>query len=373
MTIVHVVEPFASGVAVFVKYLTEAMPDDVHIIVHGERKEVTPAEEVKSTFAGSNVKFIKWRSAQRSINPLKDLLALAELCNILRSLKNKDMLDCVHLHSSKSGLLGRIACRVLGIKNVLYTPNGAPFLSDKTAFSKYLYRQFEKFGNKLGGKVVCCSPSELKAYLQLGIDAIHISNGTDADGKMHDHSTGDRKENFRIITTGRIIAQKNPGLFNKIAEYFSGLDQFEFFWAGDGEERKTLTAKNIIITGWVDQNTIKSLVTNSDIYLSTSLYEGLSFGVLEALTLQKPVLLSQCVGNMDVVKHGINGNLFDTETEAIVKIVQYYNNRAMLPIMGGFSKSICETEFNARYNFGNYRELYANITNTVPNRRWAFA
>ena len=39
MVIVHIVEPFAAGIAVFVKSLTEAMPDDVHIVVHGERKK----------------------------------------------------------------------------------------------------------------------------------------------------------------------------------------------------------------------------------------------------------------------------------------------------------------------------------------------
>src|SRR5258705_10450822 len=99
----------------------------------------------------------------------------------------------------------------------------------------------------------------------------------------------------------------------------------------------------------------------------------MSFGVLEGLILNKPVLLSQCVGNMDVVKNGINGDLFKTETEAIVKILQYYNNRDMLQVMGGFSKSICETEFNIKNNFTGYRELYTNELNITPVKKWAFA
>src|SRR5215831_468057 len=129
MTIVHVVEPFAAGVSVFVKYLTETMPDDLHIIIHGERKQVMPAANVKKTFPSSNVRFIKWHSAQRSVNPIKDLLALRELYKILKRLKEKSFIDGVHLHSSKSGFIGRIVCKMLRIKNVFYTPNGAPFLS----------------------------------------------------------------------------------------------------------------------------------------------------------------------------------------------------------------------------------------------------
>jgi glycosyltransferase involved in cell wall biosynthesis len=99
----------------------------------------------------------------------------------------------------------------------------------------------------------------------------------------------------------------------------------------------------------------------------------MSFGVLEALILNKPVLLSQCIGNTDVVKNGINGDLFKTQAEAILKILQYYNNRDMLQVMGRFSKSICETEFNIKNNFAGYRELYANTLTMTPAKKWAFA
>lgn len=372
MIIVHVVEPFASGVAVFVKYLTEIMADDLHLVIHGERKEVMSAGAVKKTFLTTNVKFIKWRSAARTIHPLKDLSAFVELYTILRRLKKKNLLDSVHLHSAKSGLLGRLACKMLGIKNVFYTPNGAPFLSGKTILSKYIYRLMEKFGNLLGGKVVCCSASELNVYRGLGIDAICISNGIAVEDEKPVNIIVE-KQKFRIITTGRITAQKNPLLFNRIARYFNELARFEFIWAGDGEGRHILTEENITVTGWLSQKEIKRLVAASDMYLSAALYEGLSFGVLEALTLRKPLLLSDCIGNMDVIKNGINGDLFRTESEAIFKILQYYNNPSMLSIMGSFSKSICETEFNVRHNFSNYRELYANTTSIVMDRKWAFA
>jgi glycosyltransferase involved in cell wall biosynthesis len=372
MIIVHVVEPFAAGIAVFVKYLTETMPDDLHIVVHGERRQVMPAGDVKKTFSSSNVRFIKWRSAQRTIHPLKDFLALSELYRILKRLKDKNLVDGVHLHSSKSGILGRIACRMLGVKNVFYTPNGAPFLSGRSGFSKYFYSQLEKLGSRLGGKVVCCSSSELNAYRRLGIEATYISNGITVEDRKLPVIEAD-KTKFRIITTGRIISQKNPASFNAIAEYFSEFNQFEFIWAGDGEDRSMLRSTNITITGWLSEGEIKKLLSHSNVYLSTALYEGLSFGVLGALTLQKPVLLSSCVGNMDVVKNGINGDLFRTEAEAIVKLLQYFNNRDMLSVMGDYSKSICDTEFNVKNNFSSYRELYSKTITLTPERKWAFA
>src|SRR5947209_10385073 len=147
MIILHVVESFAAGIAGFVRSLTESMPDDTHIIVHGERKQVMSAQEVKRSFPKKNVRFIRWQSATRSISPLKDLQALSELYKIIRRLKKKNLLDVVHLHSSKSGLLGRAACRMAHVQNVIYTPNGAPFLSSNNGFANYIYQQLEKFGH----------------------------------------------------------------------------------------------------------------------------------------------------------------------------------------------------------------------------------
>lgn len=358
MTIVHVVEPFAAGIAVFVKSLTETMPDDVHIIVHGERKNEIPASEVKKIFPQKNIRFIRWRSAQRSVHLFKDFMAFSELYKILRRLKQKGLVDAVHLHSSKSGLLGRAACRMAAIENVVYTPNGAPFLSGRNNLANYFYQQLEKIGYSLGGKVICCSESELNAYKEIGIDARYVNNGISLPSTSH--VTGHTpRQKFRVITTGRIVEQKNPSLFNAIATYFQEFDDFEFLWVGDGTAREILAAKNITITGWLPTQEVKQLLTQSDIYLSTSLYEGLSFAVLEALSLRKPVLLSECVGNRDVIKSGLNGDLFTNETEAIIKILHYYNNRAMLQVMGEYSHQICSTEFNAQYNFNTYRDIYS--------------
>ena len=374
MIIVHIAEPFATGIALFIKSLTDSMPDDMHIIIHGERNEIMMATEVKKNFVSPKVRFIKWHSAQRSINPVKDFFAFAELYKILRRLKQKSMVDAVHLHSSKSGFLGRAACRLVGISNVFYTPNGASFLSVKTNLKKYIYRQLEKMGNRFGGKVVCCSASELQEFLNLGIDAIYINNGIEVYNDDLPETAGKQKDKFRIITSGRIEPQKNPALFNSIASYFEEISQVEFIWIGDGSDKQKFTAKNITVTGWLSNKEVHQYVTSSDIYLSTSLYEGLSFAVLEALAFKKPVLLSNCTGNRDLVKNGINGNLFNTASDAIVKILQYYNNRDMLEVMGNYSGQICKTEFDVKQNFKSYRDLYSHGKAEMPvnDIKWKF-
>ena len=361
MKIVHVVEPFAAGVAVFVKSLTETMPEALHIIIHGEREYVMSAREVKKTFPKENVRFLRWKSAQRSIHPFKDFLAFRELHKVLRRLKRNNLVDAVHLHSSKSGFLGRLACKLAGIENVIYTPNGAPFLSGGNFLKNFLFKQLEKIGNGIGGKVVCCSASEFQEYQKLGIDAAYINNGIAMKPNIAGPKFKRNGDKFCVITSGRIEEQKNPALFNAIASYFSGLDQFEFIWAGDGHLATELTSKNVRVTGWLDAGGVSELVSQADVYLSTSVYEGLSFGVLEALALRKPVLLSNCVGNADVVKNGLNGDIFTSKADAIVKLLSYFNNREMIDVMGQHSHDICSAEFDMHHNFKSYQKLYQNI------------
>ncbi|MGK2864445.1 MAG: glycosyltransferase [Chitinophagaceae bacterium] len=372
MKIVHIVEPFASGIAFFVKSLTEAMPDDLHIVVHGERVNEMSAANVKKNFPKKNVRFIKWHSAQRSIDLLKDLQALTQLYHIVRRLKQKQLIDAVHLHSSKSGLLGRAACRMAGVSNVIYTPNGASFLAAKSKWAKFIYQRFEKLGNWLGGQVVCCSASELNEFLKIGIHGSYINNGTEVDHSLNKVIRKPEKK-FRIVTSGRIEKQKNPALFNEIAMYFEDMRQVEFVWIGDGPYKKMFKANNIRVTGWLKAGEVHEIVSDSDIYLSTSSYEGLSFAVLEALALKKPVLLSKCTGNIDLVKKGINGDLFNTTQEAILKLLQYYNNPRMLEVMGEYSGEICKKEFDLKKNFKKYRELYTGCLSTGSIQpTWSF-
>lgn len=361
MKIVHVVEPFASGIAVFVRSLVENLNDDLHIIVHGEREYVMRSAEVKQCFPKGNVRFIRWKSAQREISIRKDTVAFMELYTILRRLKKAIHIDAVHLHSSKSGFLGRLACKLARIKTVVYTPNGAPFLVGSNRLINYIYKQLERLGSVFGGQVVCCSPSECEAYQALGIDALNINNGISVVNPSQPQSGSVRPEQtgkFRIVTSGRIVDQKNPALFNAVASYFEEFGNFEFLWVGEGEARDQLTAKNIVVTGWLTTTETADLITNSHVYLSTAHFEGLPFAVLEALILKKPVLLSDCIGNRDIVHNGLNGDLFRSEEEAILKILQYYNNIDMLNIMGEYSQQYCVQEFDVHSTFTSYRDLY---------------
>jgi glycosyltransferase involved in cell wall biosynthesis len=358
MMIVHVVDPFAAGLATFLKLLTEEMNNDYHIVVHGKRLEIADPKEVKELFPKKQVRFIYWKSVQRDINPFKDIISYFELVSILRRFRNADI---IHLHSSKAGFLGRIACWQLRIKQVIYTPNGAPFLMNNAGIIKLkIYEKLEKVASFFGGKVICASASEQKEYQKRGIKADFIPNGTKI-GKSSFIINKDYSK-FRIVTSGRVVDQKNPKFFNEIAQYFIDLKHFEFVWIGSGDDISILTSPNIFVTGWLSKEGVRKEIIKADLYLSTSYFEGLPFAVMEAMALGKCLLLTDCTGNIDLVKKGINGEIFTTKDEAINYIVNFYLNKEITESMGLNSIEICKDYFNIEETASKYQELYQQIS-----------
>ncbi|PVY39039.1 glycosyltransferase [Pontibacter virosus] len=359
MKVVHVVECFAAGTAHFINLLTQYTSCE-HIVIHGERVDEASAEAVKAKFP-EGVSFIHWQHAQREIRPGQDIKALKELIHILKNIQG---IDVIHLHSSKAGFLGRAACFLLGKKQVIYTPNGAPFArADVSPKKKSLYILLEKMANKLSGQVVCCSPSEAHSYEELGIKTTYINNGTALPALSPATLTAKPEKTFTIVTCGRVTEQKNPALFNEIAASFVQQQDVKFVWIGEGEkeQRAILNAANISITGWLSKAEVESSVSASDLYLSTSLWEGLPFSVLEALSLGKCLLLSDCVGNKDLVKDGYNGFSFLTATEAIGKIQWLMQNREALRQMEKHSREWSEREFDIQIVSRQYQHLYAQL------------
>lgn len=355
MKVIHIVESFAGGVFDFLVDLVNGLTEFQHIIVHGKR-ENTPNDYKK--YFPERTNFFYWKNVVREINPKQDLLALIELINIL---KNQKDIDVIHLHSSKAGFLGRVSARSLGLQDkVTYTSHGVSFLrKDVSQLKLKQFVWFEKIANKFGGKVIACSKSEAEEFRKYGIDANYIYNGIDVNEVYS--SNVNSKDKIIIGTVGRITHQKNPKLFYKIASYFKSFPNIKFLWIGDGELKHELISENIEITGWLSRNEALEKLKEINIYLSTSLWEGLPLSVLQAMALQKPLILSNCVGNMDLVKNNYNGFLFKDRNEAIRSIENLLADKNLIQNFGENSYKMYKVNFTLNKMIENYKKLYLKI------------
>ncbi|HRM59970.1 MAG TPA: glycosyltransferase, partial [Megamonas funiformis] len=323
MKIVHVMECFAGGTFNFLVDLTNELSNEEHIVIYGTNRENTP-KNFKDLF-NKNVKFIEWKTAQREMKPLKDIKALWELYTILKKI---DGIDVIHLHSSKAGFLGRIVSFLLGkSKKTIYTPHAISFLRlDVSPKKRKIFIWMEKFASLFGGKIVACSRSEKEAIEKQSIKNVaFINNGIRPLQIEKKVNTSDK---ITIISVGRLSIQKNPKLFNDIALEFIDNNNVQFIWCGDGELKLELTSSNIKCTGWIERKELENYLASADIYLSTSLWEGLPLSVLEAMSIGLPIVLSDCVGNRDLVED--NGVLYNNKIEAIKIINDFRENNNLL-------------------------------------------
>jgi glycosyltransferase involved in cell wall biosynthesis len=350
MTVVHVLQPFASGVTTAVISITKELPEIQHVVVHGSRMRVDAVENVKSKFP-RYVRFIEWKSAEREISISGDFRALKELIDILQSYKNADTL--VHLHSSKAGFLGRLACRFAGITRVIYTPHCAAFLrTDIGGLKRGLFRLLERTAGAFGGRVVGCGKSEAELYSRLGKKALFVSNGVEITAPAKDRSPA------LVSFSGIAGAQKDPALFNRIAEAFREAD---FCWIGDGPLRDTLRAENIEVTGWLNKEGIDPYLRRTLVYLSTAAWEGLPFGVLEAMNASCALLLRDVPGNRDLVIPGENGYLFRNEQEGTELLKKMLEDRERTLLMGKKSRETAVAVYSVKKMGEGYRNIYAAV------------
>jgi glycosyltransferase involved in cell wall biosynthesis len=141
-------------------------------------------------------------------------------------------------------------------------------------------------------------------------------------------------------------------MFNAVAEC---MPETRFLWIGDGELRDELKSGNIEVTGWVSREEALRRAVNADVFLLTSLWEGLPISLLEAMYLQKLCVVSDVIGNRDVIRSGENGFVCRTAEEYKAAILTPLPER----LTAAAYRDII-THYNTTEMGRQYAELYEN-------------
>ena len=177
-----------------------------------------------------------------------------------------------------------------------------------------------------------------------------------------------------IGTMARLEYQKDPITTIKIMQGIVEVSEnVACIIFGDGSMKEVIIKmyneipeiyrKRIIIAG--ETTTPELSIASLDIYLTTSLYEGLPYTLLTALGYQKPILATNVEGNRDCVVDGINGFLFNpgdyiTAVEIYKKMV---NQSKLIEKMAQESKNIYTQRFSMDEMKHKYQELYLEVPN----------
>jgi len=276
----------------------------------------------------------------RPISPYQDMLALWQLTQLLRQYQ----FDILHTHSSKTGLIGRIAGRLSGVPAVMHTVHGYAFPAASSQMTKTFYLMLEWIGARFCDALICLKQADweiAKQQLQMsekrlciipnGIDTQIYRPLTTLERQKVRQDIFDIGEDVSVIAMiGRLWEQKNPLCFVKAADKILKKGyKTKFFLIGDGELREELDIEikrlkqsdNIIILGWRDD--VPSLLGAIDILALPSRWEGLPLTILEALSCGVPVVASDIPGNRDAISEGSDGLLaIDNDADSLADQIE---------------------------------------------------
>lgn len=305
--LLFIVEAMGGGVFTYMVDLANELVNLLDVYIAYAVRSQTPYDY--QSFFDNRIHLIKVENFSRTIDLTKDIKAFFEL----RAIARKIAPDIIHLHSSKAGVLGRWAFNGEKVP-LFYTPHGYSFLmTDCGRMKKWIFRTIEVISAKRCCITISCSEGEHQETLKFTKNAVYVNNGInqlELDRLLFEIEV--KEHPFTVFTLGRICYQKNPVLFNKIAE---ALPDVRFLWIGDGELKEQLTASNIQVTGWMDRYSALVKAMNSDVFILTSLWEGLPMSLLESMHMKKACIVSDVIGNHDVIKNGVNGFVCSTVSQ----------------------------------------------------------
>lgn len=265
-------------------------------------------------------------SLVREIRPLQDLCALWELVGAFRRLRPK----IVHTHSSKAGILGRVAAWLAGVPCILHTIHGygvtpaQPFWLQRgvialewvvgrvtthwIAVSQADRRQGIEWGLFTASKVSVVRP---------GIDPAAFAGRIDVTERDRLRAMlGVGPDQLLVGTVSCLKPQKAPEDFIRVAALVcQRVPAAKCVLVGDGAMRPQIEAmleaeglrERVTLLGW--RRDVASLLKAFDVFVLTSRWEGLPCAILEARASRIPIVATRVGGAAEAIVEGIQGTL----------------------------------------------------------------
>jgi glycosyltransferase involved in cell wall biosynthesis len=269
-------------------------------------------------------------SLRRDISPVHDLLALLELTKLLLA----ERPDVLHTHSSKAGILGRLAAALAGVPVVVHTYHGFGFHDRQPAAVKALYVFLERLCAGFTDALVFVSQANIAYAAAHGIvrpeDAVLIRSGValaglpaPVDAAKLKMSAGIGMHKPLVVSVGNLKPQKNAGDFvSAAAAVLAEVPEARFVFLGDGPQRRALEARafalglegKLLFLGW-RRDTAQWLAA-ADVFVMTSLWEGLPRALVEAMKSGLPAVCYATDGVVDLIRDGENGFLVEAGDHA---------------------------------------------------------
>jgi glycosyltransferase involved in cell wall biosynthesis len=300
----------------------------------------------------------------REINIVKDIRFLFELITILKACKP----DIVATHSSKAGVLGRLASWKCGIPAV-FTAHGWSFEKGIPYLKRKVYEVIERMVGKITAKAIVVSNDgrdlAIKSNVFKGEKLEVIYYG------VNDNSIGFRPSHNKVFTLVMVAGfrqQKDHSTLIKSLNLIKDLD-WQLYLLGDGELINQI--KEIVILNGLESRisflgnveNVSFYLNQSDLMVLSTHYEGLPIAIIEGLSFCLPMVVTNVSGNKEAVIDYYNGILVKREDVLELSQALRYciENRKVLEGWGDNSRILYDRLFSIEEMYKKTIKLYQKI------------
>ena len=321
-----------------------------------------------------NEKFSNYLNSNNCIFIAERKLTLIDIIKLNKFIK-RNSIDIIHAHGKGAGVIARILF-LLKRKPLIYTFHGI-HLKCHSKIQRLVYIVYELIFGIIDSNKILVSESEknyaIKSKIYLGNKSKIINNGVvNMPNKFKQNIEYIQNENFdstkiNIISLCRLVYQKNIKEILKIAITLTNLN---FLIIGKGPlideinfDINNLKIKNVFLLG--EKIDVFKYLYLSDIYLSTSLYEGLPISILEAMSIGLPIVASNVMGNCDAIEDGKSGFLYELNNIEMASsyLRKLANSKNLRESIGNNAFKRQRNYFSKNVMVNNYKKLYESHAN----------
>ncbi|MCL6738333.1 glycosyltransferase [Streptomyces neyagawaensis] len=313
--VLHVITRFVAGAGGNTLLSAEGMdPERYEVWIAG-----VPGGSLWERARAAGVGTVEIPGFRHTLTPV-DLLVLWRLVRLIR----RERFTIVHTHSGKGGFLGRSAARLCRTPVVVHTFHGFSFHPYMSHTRRTAYRWLERATRRFTHRFLAVAPRVAReaveehlappGHVHVVPSAVDLGQIPERFDPVARRVLGVPRETALVGTVGRIDSQKAPLDFIRMAAAIRARHPgTAFVMIGDGPlegEARRLAADldvDVIFTG--HRPDASWLVAALDVFVMTSLHEGLGRALTEALAAARPVVVTAVNGVPDLVEPGATGLL----------------------------------------------------------------